>query len=188
MLTHWNYVFPALTHRHVYIPLSCWIPPHGRHENIYLTVHTNELPSNLWYKMHLGKQKHCWSLFGASPVPAPATSSFSLNTWLQWIRQKQPQDEMRVISVLGFGATYIRDFTVGRYCNLYNAVPLFHYNTVTFPPNPHNRHPHSLPMMASYGVLFVGSNSFIQSLSLPCPYGSGHGTVAVLLPGFAINW
>ena len=35
-----------------------------------------------------------------------------LNTWFQWIGQRQLQDETRMIWGLEFGATYIRDFTV----------------------------------------------------------------------------
>ena len=35
-----------------------------------------------------------------------------LNTWLQWIRQRQLQDETRNINVLGLGVTYIRELTV----------------------------------------------------------------------------
>ena len=35
-----------------------------------------------------------------------------LNIWLQWIRQRQLQDEKRSIYVLWFGASYIRDFMV----------------------------------------------------------------------------
>ena len=35
-----------------------------------------------------------------------------LNTWLQWIGQRQLQDETRNIEVLGFGAPYIRGFVV----------------------------------------------------------------------------
>ena len=35
-----------------------------------------------------------------------------LSTWLQWIGQRQLQDEARNISVLEFGVTYIRDFRV----------------------------------------------------------------------------
>ena len=35
-----------------------------------------------------------------------------LNTWLQWIGQRQLQGEIRNIYVLGSGATYIRDLTV----------------------------------------------------------------------------
>ena len=31
-----------------------------------------------------------------------------LNTWLQWVEQRQLQDETRIIWVLGFGVTYIR--------------------------------------------------------------------------------
>ena len=33
-----------------------------------------------------------------------------LNTWLEYIAQRQLQAEMRNINVLGFGATCIRDF------------------------------------------------------------------------------
>ena len=35
-----------------------------------------------------------------------------LNTWLQWLMQKQLQDKTRNIQSLGFGASYIRDLTV----------------------------------------------------------------------------
>ena len=35
-----------------------------------------------------------------------------LNTWLQWIGQKQLQDKTRNIYVLGLGASYIRELTV----------------------------------------------------------------------------
>ena len=35
-----------------------------------------------------------------------------LNAWFQWIGQRQLQDETRIVYVLGFGASYIRDFTV----------------------------------------------------------------------------
>ena len=35
-----------------------------------------------------------------------------LNTGLQWIGQRQLEDETRNIKISGFGATYIRDFTV----------------------------------------------------------------------------
>ena len=35
-----------------------------------------------------------------------------INTWFQWIGQRQLQDETNIILSLGFGATYIREFTV----------------------------------------------------------------------------
>ena len=38
---------------------------------------------------------------------------FWLNTWLQWIGQRKLQDQTRDIWILRFGASYIRDFTVG---------------------------------------------------------------------------
>ena len=37
-----------------------------------------------------------------------------LNTWLQRVGRRRLQDEMRIISILGLGASYIREFTV--YC------------------------------------------------------------------------
>ena len=37
---------------------------------------------------------------------------FRLNTWLQWIEQRQLQDKIRNIQVVGSGATYTRSFTV----------------------------------------------------------------------------
>ena len=45
---------------------------------------------------------------GASPVGELHLHS-RLDTWLHWIGQRQPQDEMRVIDILLFGAIYIRD-------------------------------------------------------------------------------
>ena len=49
---------------------------------------------------------------GASPAGAAPTTYSRLNTCLQWIWQRQLQDETRIIPVFGFGAAYIRDFTV----------------------------------------------------------------------------
>ena len=51
---------------------------------------------------------------GASPVgAAPTTSSFSTDhTWLEWIGQRQLQDETRNIYGFGLGASYIRELTV----------------------------------------------------------------------------
>ena len=39
-----------------------------------------------------------------------------LNTWLQWIKQRQLQDETRNIYVWGLGASYIRELTVVFFC------------------------------------------------------------------------
>ena len=41
-----------------------------------------------------------------------------LNTWLQWVGQRQQQDETRNICVLGLGVTYIRELTVRLFCKL----------------------------------------------------------------------
>ena len=51
---------------------------------------------------------------GASTVGAAPTINLHsrLNTWLQWIGQRQLKDETRNIQVLGFGATYIRGLAV----------------------------------------------------------------------------
>ena len=43
-------------------------------------------------------------------VEPPITSSFS--TWLQWIGQRQLQDETWINKVLKFGAAYISSLTV----------------------------------------------------------------------------
>ena len=54
---------------------------------------------------------------GASPVGAAPTNLHSqLNTWLHWIGQRHLQDETRNVYVWGFGAPYIRDFTV--FCHM----------------------------------------------------------------------
>ena len=37
-------------------------------------------------------------------------------------------------------------------------------------------------------VIRLYMQPYSRCLLLPCPYGSGHETVAALLPGFAINW
>ena len=64
---------------------------------------------------HINKQKivdHS-DVVGASPVGAAATiTSLLLNTSLQWIGQRQLQDETRNIKVWGFGATYIRGLMI----------------------------------------------------------------------------
>ena len=52
-------------------------------------------------------------VIGASPVgAAPTTSSFWLNTCLQWIGQRKLQHKTRIIYFLEMGATYIRGLTV----------------------------------------------------------------------------
>ena len=47
-------------------------------------------------------------VFGALPV-----GYSQLDTWLQWIGQRQLQDQTRNIEVLEFGATYIKGLTMG---------------------------------------------------------------------------
>ena len=44
-----------------------------------------------------------------------------VNTWLQLIGHRQLQDETRNISIVGFGALYIRDFMV--FTNCTSPVP-----------------------------------------------------------------
>ena len=54
---------------------------------------------------------------GASPVgAAPTTFHSQLNTWLQWIGQRQQQDDARNVYVWGLGAPYIRELTVSQDC------------------------------------------------------------------------
>ena len=42
-----------------------------------------------------------------------------LNTWLQWVGQRQPQDKTRNVYAWGLGAPYIRELTV-----IYNPVAI----------------------------------------------------------------
>ena len=63
-----------------------------------------------------------WRLFGTKPLSesmlicSPMHICVSqpqwVNTWFQWIRQRQQQDGTRIIQVLGIHASYIRDFMV----------------------------------------------------------------------------
>ena len=46
-----------------------------------------------------------------------------LNIWLQWIVQRQLQNETGNIHVLRFGVTYIRDLTVAMSHMGYEALP-----------------------------------------------------------------
>ena len=66
--------------------------------------------------MHLSRQWNCWSLTCSWSIACRRCSNYifilNLNTWLQWIGQRQLQDEMRNINVWGLGATYIRELTV----------------------------------------------------------------------------
>ena len=54
--------------------------------------------SNIWHTLLGNKIVDHSDVVGASPVgAAPTTSSFSTyNIWLQGIRQRQPQDSMRI--------------------------------------------------------------------------------------------
>ena len=56
-----------------------------------------------------------------------------LNTWLQRVGQRRLQDEMRIISILGFGASYIRDFTVALVFEAVQSRPM-----TTFPESWHD--------------------------------------------------
>ena len=50
-----------------------------------------------------------------------------LNTWLQWIGQRQQQDETRNIDVLGLGAPYIKELTLhNASCNPPIVMPIIH--------------------------------------------------------------
>ena len=77
--------------------------------------------SNMSRTLEGNKILHHSDEVGALPVSAaPTTYSFSLTPgfilnftpWPQCIGQRQLQDVKRIIQVLGFGASYIRDFMV----------------------------------------------------------------------------
>ena len=55
-----------------------------------------------------------------------------LNSWLQWIGQRQLQDETRNISVLGFGTLYIiglQYVTLVSITGITTLLPSWHYNS-----------------------------------------------------------
>ena len=53
------------------------------------------------------------------------------NTWLQWIGQRELQDETRTIYVLGLGASYIRELTVCYILvNMNHQMLLTHFNVL----------------------------------------------------------
>ena len=55
-----------------------------------------------------------------------------VNTWLQWIGQRQLQDDTRNIAVLEFGAAYIRGLTVFIIYSCYSATLFqFHVSSTT---------------------------------------------------------
>ena len=64
---------------------------------------------------------------------APTTSLHSqLNTWLQWIGQRQLQNEMRDISTFGFGMTYTRGLKV-LLCKVNLGKPIDHLENTRLP-------------------------------------------------------
>ena len=89
-------------------PLS-WQIDFGKHANIFTFIIT----SQLWGGS--GSWNHSsWKV----RVVYPTQSLLQLhlhsqcNTWLQWIGQRQLQEEMRNIEVLGFGVAYVRGLMV----------------------------------------------------------------------------
>ena len=78
-----------------------------------------------------------------------------LNTWLQWIAQRQLQDETINILISGFGATYNRYFTVITHPYqtsraavwMSNSIPLFYVHVIIYAcPNSHA----GLPNVSQY--------------------------------------
>ena len=78
-----------------------------------LSIHASP---NLWYKAHLSRQYIFWSLRCSWSLSALLQLHLHspINTWLQWIGQRQLQDETRNVWALVFGATYTGGLTV---CN-----------------------------------------------------------------------
>ena len=75
-----------------------------------MKYHTVSNISGTWVGNKIVDQS---GVVGASPVgAAPLHLHSQLIIWLQWIGQRQLQDETRNIYVLGLGASYIRELTV----------------------------------------------------------------------------
>ena len=83
-----------------------------------LWCHLTDCPQNISKNLNVG----CcglvdWSIVMLHIHVLPSSHLHSrLNAWLQRVGQRRLQDEMRIISILGFGASYIRYFTV--WCHL----------------------------------------------------------------------
>ena len=62
----------------------------------------------------ISRQWNCWSIRCNWSIACPRCSSsiFRCDTWLQWVRQRQLQDETINIPVWGIGVTNIRGLTV----------------------------------------------------------------------------
>ena len=74
------------------------------------------LPSSLWYKTHFSKQLNCWSLRCSWSIACRRCSNYifilHLTLGLNLLRKDKMEAETRNIYVFGFGAPYIRYFTV----------------------------------------------------------------------------
>ena len=118
---HTGYIHIA--HKIKSYKISCKIQNIHQYENglstwLYLVIHILYCQTSNISATFVGNKFVDHSdVVGASPVLLQLHFHFWLNTWLQWIGQRQLQDERRIIQVVWFGAAYIRDFTV--YINWY---------------------------------------------------------------------
>ena len=87
-----------------------------------------------------------------------------------------PMIRMKMISQPSY--LYNGDLQLGTHC-LYRAEPLAKYTVLTGIIHAY--------MWRNYYKYCICFNSKLSPMCTSL-YGSGHGTVAVLLPGFAINW
>ena len=84
-----------------------------------------------------------------------------LKTWLEWIAQRQLQDETRDILVSGFGAPYIKDFMVVK-----TSIPISHCNRVPILSFSNHRHNNENIFM-HYNDVIMGTIAFqITSLTI----------------------
>ena len=87
------------------------------------------MPWNLWYKPRICRQWDCWSFRCSCSTACRRCPNYifilDFNTWLQWIGQRQLQDEIRNIWVLWFWCLVV---IVDRWpqfeCN-FNVLPIW---------------------------------------------------------------
>ena len=154
--------------------------------------------------MHISTQLNCWSLRCSWSIACRRCSNYifilDLTHGLNGLSKDNCKTRQK--SVLYFGVTYIRDFTLYKTHKYAKGRPYNHNKTK------HNVYwLHHIPCHGCHepdskdreycniislvpGRCDNNSKSVISEYMYinTCTNGSGHGTVAVLLPGFAINW
>ena len=76
-----------------------------------------------------------------------------LNTWLQWVGQRQPQDKTRNVYAWGLGAPYIRELTVIYNLLLDGTKPIFCTNIDLSSEKSNDIHSMAIPQEIPHSVI-----------------------------------